>query len=97
VTGGTYSPYPPRGACANYMCRMYGCQGHCGGWSLSHPVQIQPRGCICPAGSEKTCQGYGCPRKPITASGIAAPSGVETGNTDSTEGKSPAPSGETPK
>lgn len=27
----------------------------------------QPRGCICPPGSEKTCQGFGCPRKPMIA------------------------------
>lgn len=25
-----------------------------------------PRGCVCPAGAEATCQGFACPRKPLT-------------------------------
>lgn len=28
---------------------------------------IVPRGCICPPGAERTCQGWACPRKPLGA------------------------------
>jgi hypothetical protein len=35
-----------------------------------------PKGCICPPGSEKTCQGLGCPRKGISvASAATSPDG----------------------
>jgi hypothetical protein len=30
------------------------------------PMWMQPRGCICPSGSEKTCRGIGCPRQPVS-------------------------------
>jgi hypothetical protein len=52
-----------------------------------------PRGCICPPGAEKTCQGFGCPRKPIIASGIAA-SGTEA-RSGETEGLDPQGDGPT--
>ena len=26
-------------------------------------LAMRPHGCICPPGSEKTCQGIGCPRR----------------------------------
>ncbi len=55
--------YPYRGACANYLCAQNGCQGHCG-WAPRPTHYLQPpRGCICPPESEKTCQGFCCPRK----------------------------------
>jgi hypothetical protein len=28
-------------------------------------ISVVPRGCICPAGSEKTCKGIGCPRAEV--------------------------------
>lgn len=55
-----------------------------------------PRGCVCPAGAELTCQGFGCPRKGIggggvtcSASGIEAATAGETTKIGSTEGESP--------
>jgi len=32
------------------------------------PYIPQPvmRGCVCPPGAEATCQGFACPRKPLT-------------------------------
>lgn len=27
------------------------------------PAPLLPRGCICPPGAEKTCQGFSCPRQ----------------------------------
>lgn len=29
------------------------------------PMMMQAHGCICPPGSEKTCQGPLCPRRPV--------------------------------
>ena len=92
-----YSPYPYRGACANYICTLYGCQGYCGYQRLATPTYIPtaPRGCVCPVGAEKTCQGFGCPRKPT----FATASGIETEGHDPAEGhgaehESPAPKGD---
>lgn len=28
-----------------------------------HPLSAKSHGCICPPGSEQTCQGLGCPRR----------------------------------
>jgi len=61
----------PCPACGSYYCpRFYG--GVCPamtsiivvppGWERYAPLS-QPRGCICPPGSEKTCQGPLCPRR----------------------------------
>lgn len=43
-----------------------------GNWS---PYSVAPpRGCICPAGAEKTCQGWNCPRQPPrSTAGATAP------------------------
>ncbi len=29
-------------------------------------LMTRPHGCVCPAGAEATCQGFGCPRKPVS-------------------------------
>ncbi len=71
----TWNPTPWRGACANYMCTQYGCQGHCGWRPLHYYWQpISQPGCICPPGSEKTCQALVCYRRGTQASA----SGMET-------------------
>lgn len=43
-------------------CQMQAARQHLGG---AAPPQIgsPARGCICPPGSEATCQGIGCPRR----------------------------------
>jgi hypothetical protein len=65
---------PYRGACANYICAQYGCQGQCGyrppNYVPGYYQAATPRGCICPPGAEKTCQGFGCPRKGISAASV---------------------------
>lgn len=35
------------------------------------PTPASTRGCICPPGAEKTCQGISCPRRPLNISGAA--------------------------
>jgi hypothetical protein len=32
----------------------------------NRPANSMPRGCVCPPGAEATCQGFACPRKPLT-------------------------------
>ena len=70
------------------------CTGRCRTWpyncsGVPDPFQ-QPSpfqygvgyGCICPPGSERTCQGPLCPRRPISVSGIAANAADPTSPTD---------------
>ncbi len=52
--------------CSSEECKLRGClivrQGAVGS-PQNQP--IQPRGCICPTGSETTCRGFACPRQPF--------------------------------
>lgn len=32
---------------------------------IRHVTAQKPHGCICPPGSEATCKGWNCPRRPI--------------------------------
>ena len=60
--------------CANVVCAQFGCQRarQYGYWPAMPPMQQLPqRGCICPPGSEQTCQGHMCPRKPLGMSGLS--------------------------
>lgn len=41
-------------------CQMM--TGGCPGW-CEPASQVKPMGCICPPGSEKTCEGLQCPRR----------------------------------
>jgi hypothetical protein len=45
-------------------CRRppYTCDGQTPGLVGQQPAP-QPHGCICPPGSEATCQGFACPRR----------------------------------
>jgi hypothetical protein len=59
-------------------CGRYGCSGYCRNYSSPYspcyPTPLpgpnywpmQPHGCVCPVGAEKTCQGAGCPRRAPT-------------------------------
>jgi hypothetical protein len=56
------------GPCGNYLCTRYGCQrtAPCNPPGI-YQLPVQPRGCVCPPGSEQTCKGTACPRQPIKA------------------------------
>lgn len=81
--------------CADPSCQVYGCKQYRqtpywqGPTYSVQPIPVLPRGCVCPPGSEATCKGIGCPRRG-PASAIEAPSGGETADAGSTEGKSAA-------
>lgn len=65
--------------CSSPDCRQFGCQimrrqmqntptqvlPQQAIWNQPHmpAVYVHPRGCVCPPGSEKTCEGIGCPRQ----------------------------------
>lgn len=55
--------------CANPSCAINGCilarQQYAPPWPRPNmtEVAVTPRGCVCPPGSEKTCEGIGCPRQ----------------------------------
>lgn len=45
------------------VCFMPECQTSAGCQCNRGRITFSPRGCICPPGSEKTCQGALCPRR----------------------------------
>jgi hypothetical protein len=52
--------------CADVTCSQFGCKqfrGSRGAVDNAFWNAPPPRGCICPPGSEKTCEGTGCPRQ----------------------------------
>jgi hypothetical protein len=44
-------------------CQMRAARQHLNVPTAPPPI---PRGCVCPVGAEATCQGFGCPRKPLS-------------------------------
>lgn len=49
-------------------CQMAAARLHIERFPQLPPILTQQpaRGCVCPAGAEATCQGFCCPRKPIS-------------------------------
>lgn len=58
--------------CSSPLCLQYGCQRQMP--PCQQPGFYQPplpRGCVCPPGAEQTCQGWQCPRKPLSTATYA--------------------------
>jgi hypothetical protein len=61
------------------FCSVFGCSGDNGTehWTVPNPTQHwtyepAPRGCVCPAGAEKSCKGDHCPRQPAKPEGMTS-------------------------